>query len=154
LHGLLTFFKQRIFLRFLGFGFEPESNLLELARGLVRELFESSFSISFSQAADWRRFHDLQNNVAFCQSAAREKKIEKEFGNNSRTSPLASSKRLDSERSCNNYGNKIVHCADNCFITLYRVVQRFRDKCFIRKFNDNTLFQAFNFTVEQFCQPK
>jgi hypothetical protein len=75
----------------------PESNLLELARGLVRELFPNSFSISFSQAADWRRFYDLRNNVAFCQSAAREKEIEKEFGNNSRTSPLASSKRLDSE---------------------------------------------------------
>jgi hypothetical protein len=32
----------------------------------------------------------------FCQSAAREKEIEEEFGNNSRTSPLATSKRLDS----------------------------------------------------------
>jgi hypothetical protein len=34
----------------------------------------------------------LRNNVAFGQSAAWEKEIEKEFGNNSRTSPLASSK--------------------------------------------------------------
>jgi hypothetical protein len=82
--------------RFSIAGMCPESNLLELARGLVRELFPNSFSISFSQAADWQRFCDLGNNVAFCQSAAREKEIEKEFGNNSRTSPLASSKRLDS----------------------------------------------------------
>jgi hypothetical protein len=74
---------------------QPESNLLELARGLVRELFPNSFSIYFSKAADWRRFHDVLNNVAFCQSAARDKEIEKEFGNNSRTSPLASSKGLD-----------------------------------------------------------
>jgi hypothetical protein len=73
-----------------------ESNLLELARGLVSELFPNSFSISFSQAADWRRFCDLRNNVAFCQSAVGEKEIEKEFGNNSQTSPLASSRRLDS----------------------------------------------------------
>jgi hypothetical protein len=76
--------------------FSSESNLLELARGLVRELFPNSFSISFSQTADWQRFRDLWNNVAFCQSAAREKEIEKEFGINSRTSPLTSSKRLDS----------------------------------------------------------
>jgi hypothetical protein len=69
---------------------------LELARGLVRELFPNSFSISFYQAAHWRRFCDLRNNVAFCQSAAREKEIEKKFGNNCGTSPLASSKRLDS----------------------------------------------------------
>jgi hypothetical protein len=74
----------------------PESNLLELATGLVLELFPNSFSISFSQTADWRRFCDLGNVFAFCQSAAREKEIEKEFGNNSRTSPLASSRRLDS----------------------------------------------------------
>jgi hypothetical protein len=66
-----------------------ESNLLELARGLVRELFPNSLSISFSQAADWRRFCDVRNNVAFCQSAAREKEIEKEFGNNSRTIALS-----------------------------------------------------------------
>jgi hypothetical protein len=58
---------------------------------------KNSFSISFSQTADWQRFRDLWNNIAFCQSAAQEKEIEKEFGNNSRTSPLASSKRLDSD---------------------------------------------------------
>jgi hypothetical protein len=53
---------------------------LELARGLVRELFPNSFTISFSQAADWQRFSDLRTNVAFCQSAAGEKEIEKELG--------------------------------------------------------------------------
>jgi hypothetical protein len=43
---------------------------LELATGLDQELFPNNFSISFAQAAYWRRFRDLRNNIAFCQSAA------------------------------------------------------------------------------------
>jgi hypothetical protein len=74
----------------------PESNLLELARGLVPELFPNSFSISFSRAADWQNATLIRKSQNLCQSAAWEKEIEDEFGNNSRTSPLASSKRLDS----------------------------------------------------------
>jgi hypothetical protein len=70
----------------------PEPNLLVVARELERGLF----SISFSRAADWWRFCDLRNNVSFCQSAAREKKIEKEFGNNPCSSSRASTKRWGS----------------------------------------------------------
>jgi hypothetical protein len=53
----------------------PESNLLELVRGLVRELFPNSFSISFSRAADWQNatlFHKSRN---LRQSAVWEKNI-------------------------------------------------------------------------------
>jgi hypothetical protein len=93
---VVSVFGVSVFYMFNSTHVRSESNLLEQARGLVRELFPNSFSISFSQAADWRRFCDLRNNVAFCQSVAWEKEIEKEFGYNSRTSPLACSKRLDS----------------------------------------------------------
>jgi hypothetical protein len=70
----------------------PESNLLELARGIVLELFPNSFSISFSHTADWPRFRDLLNDVTFCKSAALEKEIEKKFRNNG-APPLAMPRR-------------------------------------------------------------
>jgi hypothetical protein len=73
-----------------------ESNLLELARGLVWELLPNSFSISFSRAADWQNATLFRKSQNLSQLAAWEKKIEKEFGNNSWTSPLTYSKRLDS----------------------------------------------------------
>ena len=63
------FFRLRLLSRVQSFGASE--------RAIVRELFPNSFSISFSQTADWRRFRDLWNNVAFCQSAAGEKEIER-----------------------------------------------------------------------------
>jgi hypothetical protein len=65
-------------------------------KGQKGEKVPNSFSISFSQAADWQNATLIRKSRNLGQSAAWEKEIEKEFGNYSQTSPLASSKRLDS----------------------------------------------------------
>jgi hypothetical protein len=128
---------------------------LELARGLVCELFPNSFSISFSQAADWQNGTLFRKSLNLRQSAAWEKKIEKEFGNNSQTSPLASSKRLDSGRLIQYKRLMIlllivVVPASNPGQT-YRVAQRFRDKCLTIKCIDEKSFNAFNSNAGSFC---
>jgi hypothetical protein len=52
------------------------------------------FAIFFSRAADWQNATLFRKSRNLRQSAVWEKEIEKEFGNNSRTSPLASSQKI------------------------------------------------------------